>query len=89
MMFRAKKPKVIHSEVKEGQLILTLDWFGIETTQSVITKTPTGYHYENVGLMKRELSRQEEILEEIECAESLIDMMEKLPVIEMSQNDLV
>ncbi|MBE0650049.1 MAG: hypothetical protein IH595_04325 [Bacteroidales bacterium] len=88
MVFRAKKPKVIHLEVIDGRLFLTLDWFGIEATQSIITKTTTGFLYENVGLMRRELSCQDEILEEIECSDSLKEMMEKLTVINVIEQNL-
>lgn len=88
MEFRAQKPRVIHSEIKEGRLILTLDWFGIETTQSIITRTPIGYHYENVGLMRRVLSCQDEILEEIEYTDSLREMMEKLTAVNIIEENL-
>ncbi len=85
MEFKTRKPRVTHAELNNGQLILTLDWFGIETTQSVITRTTEGFVYENVGLMKRILSSPEEILKEFDAPNSLNDLMERLPLIEAEQ----
>lgn len=82
MELSSKKPRVIHHETKNGQLIITLDWFGVEKTKAVISKTPSGYHYENIGLMKRNFSNMEEILEEFEHPQILKNILEKLLVTE-------
>ena len=84
MDLNSGKPKVIHSEIIDGRLKLTLDWFGLETSHSIITRTPKGFHYENVGLMRRELSCHDEIFKEIECDESVRSLIEKLPVKEIN-----
>jgi len=86
MEFMSNKARVIHWAVNNGQLELTLDWFGKETSRSVISKTASGYLYENVGLMWRKCLRVDEILEELDSSTSLNKMIEDLPVMDVDED---
>ncbi len=84
MSFR--EPKVLNKMVKNGKLELTLDWFGMGTGKTIITKTSTGFNYEDVGYMKRSFNNLDNLMWEFELPKSLKKDIENLSVIDESKN---
>jgi len=81
-----REPKVINKMVKNGKLELTLDWFGMGTGKSIITKTPSGFNYEDVGYMKRSFNNLDNLIWEFELPKFLKKDIENLPIIDESKN---
>lgn len=81
-----REPKVLNKIVKNRKLELTLDWYGMGTGKSIITKTSTGFNYEDVGYMKRSFNNLDNMIWEFELPKTLKKDIENLPIIDESKN---
>ncbi|TLP73243.1 hypothetical protein [Maribacter sp. ACAM166] len=75
-----KEPVVINKVVKNGKLKLSLNWYGMGKGTSIISKTSTGYNYEDVGFIKRNFNDIDRMIWEYELPKSLKMEIEKLPI---------
>jgi hypothetical protein len=83
-----KEPKVLGKSIKNGKLELTLDWFQSGISQTIITKTPSGYNYEDVGFMKRNFTDLESMMWEFELPNFLKKDIENLLIIDEDKNQI-
>lgn len=81
-----REPRVLNKIVKNERLELTLDWFGMGTGKSIITKTTSGFNYEDVGYMKRSFNNLDNLMWEFELPKSLRKDIENLSVIDEKKN---
>ena len=81
-----REPKVLNKKVENGKLRLTLDWYQLGKGESIISKTPYGYNYEDVGYMKRSFTEIDTMMWEFELPQFLKIDIENLPLLNEDKN---
>lgn len=68
------------NQVIDGKLHLRLDWGKSGVSHTIISKTSTGYNYEDVGYIKRHFTSLDNMMWEFELNSYLYDCIESLPI---------
>jgi hypothetical protein len=71
---------ILSKDIIEGKLHLRLDWGMSGISNTIISKTNTGYNYEDVGHIKKHFNSLDRMMWEFELNMSLLDDIQSLEI---------